>query len=172
MIQTFETQLQVAQRALSETVLPALAGAEKHVIEQLHLTMAALAFMQQRLPYARRYYRSVLQTYLDLANAIIDLLKSHGAAGSDELAGLVEKGQVALKEPEAEEPDYRHITDQLRSIIAAMSEAASATGHEAALDALIIERCGQILLDDRVWCSPLGFELRPQDLPVPLWMAR
>ncbi len=50
MNQAFDTQLQVVQRALGEVVLPALGGASGHVIEQLHLSMAALSFMQQRLP--------------------------------------------------------------------------------------------------------------------------
>ena len=27
-----------------------------------------------------------------------------------------------------------------------------------------------VLLNDRVWCSPLGFELRPQDRPAPNWL--
>lgn len=172
MIQTAETQLQVAQRALSETVLPALAGAEKHVIEQLQLTMAALAFMQQRLPYVRRYYRHVLQSYLDMADAMIDVLKSHGQGAPDEVTAICAKGQAALQDPEAEDADYQDITAALRSSIAGVSVAAQGTDHEAALDAVIIDLSGPILVGERVWCSPLGFELRPQDLPTPAWMTR
>ncbi|WP_221793246.1 hypothetical protein [Aquisediminimonas sediminicola] len=172
MIQTAETQLQVAQRALSETVLPALGGAEKHVIEQLQLTMAALAFMQQRLPYVRRYYRHLLRSYLDMADAMIDVLQSHGQVAPDELATLCEMGRAALHNPEAEDADYQHITAALRSAIAGLSVAAQGTDHEAALDAIIIELSGPILLNDRMWCIPLGFELRPQDLPIPSWMGR
>lgn len=170
MIQNYETQLQVVLRALGETVLPALEGAEKHVIEQLQLTMAALAFMQQRLPHARRYHRSTLRSYLNLSHAIIDLLKSNGDAEINELESLVAKGRVVLQSPEAEETDYQDVTAELRCIVSAISAAAAGAGHEAALDALIIEHSGPILLNDRVWCSPLGFELRPQDLPVPSWM--
>jgi hypothetical protein len=100
MNQSYETQLQVVQRALGETVLPALAGAEKHVIEQLQLSMAAIGFMQSRLPHARRYYRGQLKAYLDMADAVL------GLVASETLSQLIGKSRVELERPEADDADY------------------------------------------------------------------
>jgi hypothetical protein len=75
--QSFETLLQVVQRALGEVVLPAVSGADKHVVEQLHLSMAALGLMQARLASARAFSRREVDDYIDIARAI------GSAAGSD-----------------------------------------------------------------------------------------
>lgn len=163
MNQSYETQLQVVQRALGETVLPALAGAEKHVIEQLQLSMAAIGFMQSRLPHARRYYRGQLKAYLDMADAVL------GLVASETLSQLIGKSRVELERPEADDADYVAATRDLREAIANLVVDANGAAHEAALDALILEKSAPILMQDRLWCLPLGFELKPEDLPPAEW---
>ena len=169
MNQEFETQLQVVQRALSEVVLPALGSAESHVIEQLHLSIAALSFMQQGLPLARRYYRGTLQRYLDMAEAIGPLLVGRAGPDGGGLDALVAAGRSLLDSPSAEDADYRRSTEELRARIAALVADAQGSAYEAALDKMVMDHSGPILLQDRVWCAPLGFELRPDDLPAPDW---
>jgi len=170
MNQEFETQLQVVQRALGEVVMPALGAAEKHVVEQLHLSIAALAFMQQRLPHARRYYRGTTLSYLAMADAIIQLLKDCQEADSGKLGALVIQGRALLESPTGDIIDYRHFTEELRVVIAGLAASAQGSPQETALDSLIIDHSGPILLQERVWCAPLGFELRPQDLPQADWL--
>lgn len=165
MNQDFETQLQVVQRALREVVLPALAGADKHVIEQLHLSLAAIGFMQQRLALARSYYRGTLQRYLAMAGAVSDLLGTSAKGLADEAA----HSKAVLDDPAAADADLRAATAALRAGIAALVEAAKDTPQESALDALVLEHSEAILLGDRSWCIPLGFELRPEDLPKADW---
>jgi hypothetical protein len=165
MNQDFETQLQVIQRALGEVVLPALGNADKHVIEQLHLSLAAIGFMQQRLPLARRYYRGMLQRYLTMANAVCARLQAN-ACGLEDLSA---KGQATLDDPSASDADFRAATAALRAMIAVLVETSQDTPHESALDALVMEHSEAILSEDRSWCIPLGFELRPEDLPKPDW---
>lgn len=169
MNQVFETQLQVVQRALGDVIAPALAHAESHVIEQLNLSMAVLAFMQQRLPHARRYYRGTVSSYIAMAEAIIRLLTNYEKANSGDLDTLVVRGRALLDCPESDVGDYRQFTGELRIVIAAVATAAQDLAHESTLDALILDYSGPILLQDRIWCIPLGFELRPQDLPEPDW---
>ena len=169
MNQDFETQLQVVQRALGEVVLPALGAAERHVIEQLHLSIAALTFMQQRLPHARRYYRGTLQRYLDMAEAIGALLAGRAGPDGDGLDALVVQGRSLLDCPSAGDADYRRSTGELRERIVALVADAQGAAYESALDSLIMDYSGPILLRERVWCIPLGFELRPEDLPTPDW---
>lgn len=169
MNQEFETQLQVVQRALGEVVLPALESAESHVIEQLHLSIAALSFLQQRLPHARRYYRGTLHHYLDMAEAIGALLADRAGADGAGLDALVAEGRSLLDCASAEDADYRRSTGELRAKIAALVADAQGSLYESALDALVLDHSGPIVLQDRVWCAPLGFELRPDDLPAPDW---
>ena len=169
MNQEFKTQLQVVQRALGEVILPALGSAESHVIEQLHLSIAALSFMQQRLPHARRYYRGTQQRYLAMAEAIGALLAGRAGADGGGLDPLVAEGRSLLDSPSAENADYRRSTADLLARIAALVADAQGSAYEAALDKLVMDHSGPILLQDRVWCAPLGFELRPDDLPAPEW---
>lgn len=169
MNQAFETQLQVVQRALGDAVLPALINAEPYVIEQLHLSMAALGFMQQRLRYERGYYRCTILNYISMAEAIIELFVDSKDAEIGELDALIVKGRALLDSPAADVIDYRHFTAELRASIAALTAASQNSAYESALDALIIDRSGPILMQERVWCIPLGFELRPQDLAEPDW---
>lgn len=165
MNQDFETQLQVVQRALGEVVLPALQNADKHVIEQLHLSLAAIGFMRQRLPHARRYYRGTLQHYLELSAAVVALLP----ADAGDLALLAAEGRAVLDDPSSTDADFCAATGVLRAKIAATVEAGQGTAQESALDALIMDHSERILMEDRAWCVPLGFELRPDDLPRPDW---
>jgi hypothetical protein len=162
--QSYETQLQVVQRALGEVVLPALSGAEKHVIEQLQLSMAALGFMQSRLPHARRFYRGQLMAYLDMADAIL------GLTPDEKLSQFANEGRARLDHPEADDADYVAATRDLREAIASSVAAAEGAPHEAALDALILNKSVPILMQDRLWCLPLGFELKPEALPPAAWL--
>ncbi|MDP3673853.1 MAG: hypothetical protein Q8R44_01975 [Novosphingobium sp.] len=159
----------MVQRALGEVVLPALESAESHVIEQLHLSIAALSFMQHRLPHARRYYRGTLQRYIDMAVAIGALLAGRAGADGGGLDALVAEGRSLLDRACAEDADYRRSTGELRAKIAALVADAQGSAYDSALDALVMDHSGPILLQDRVWCGPLGFELRPDDLPAPDW---
>jgi hypothetical protein len=169
MNQVFETQLQVIQRALIDVVAPALSNAESYVIEQLNLSLALLAFMQQRLPYARSYYRGTIASYIGMADAIIQLLAGNANTMNGNLDLLVAKGKTLLDCPVSDVSDYRQFIGELRAAIAAVTIAAKNSACESALDALVLDQSGPILLQDRIWCMPLGFELRPQDLPEPDW---
>ncbi len=171
MNQSLETQLQVVQRSLGEVVLPALSDAAGHVIEQLHLSMATLSFIQQRARHARRYYRRTLVAYCEMAEAVVALLDGCTNANAEALAKLAADGRTLLLSPIAEDADYQWITRGLRASIATEVAAAQDGDYVVALDALVLERSGPILLQERVWCLPLGFELRPEDLPEPDWRA-
>ncbi len=170
MNQSFETQLQVIQRALSEVVLPALDGAESHVIEQLHLSLAAAGFMQERLPHARRFYRAELRAYGSLAQEIAGLLKTHGLNTAASFQALALSAQTLLDDPEADGEDYIALTRKIRSTIADMIEQAAGEGFESALDSLILSFDADAQLQARAWCEPFGFELLAEALPTPDWL--
>lgn len=169
MNRSFDVQLQVALRALGEVVAPALAGAEKHVVEQLHLAMATLSFVKVRLPEARRYYRMELQSFMDLARDVAGLAQSAQPAGTDELRASVAAGAALLADPEADLADYDSATRTLRDGITQLSHRCVGAPCQRAIDRLILDRSEAIMLQSRQWCSPFGFELKPEDLPAPAW---
>lgn len=163
MIQSFHTQLQVTLRALREVVAPALDQKDHQALEQLHLSVATLEFMQKRLPYARRYHRMELNHLIGLARQVIEIAAARPAAES--LAKAINLGNHELNRPEAEVEDYLIVSRQLRDLISGAVADAVGQPFEDRLDALIVNATEYLLLRERVWCQPLGFELKPQDLP-------
>lgn len=162
---SFETDLQVVLRALGDVVLPALGAAEKHVVEQLHLSMVALDFMRQRLPDASRYYRRELIDYTVLGDAAAALLASDNSSQAGELQSLAASGRVVLQTATSDWSDYIEATRKLRCAIARAVEASAMTPYEQQLDGLVLDSSSDIHRRARTWYLPFGFELRPQDLP-------
>ena len=163
MIQGFDVQLQVILRALEEVVAPALSGAEKHVAEQLMLSIATIGFVKTRLPEARRFYRMELRSCIDLAQEAARI------AGADSLACAIKHGESALADPEADIADFETASRSLRDGVTALSHASVGQPHQAQLDAAILEKSGALVAQNRLWCVPFGFELQPENLPKPDW---
>lgn len=165
MMQSFNTQLQVALRALREVVGPALSQSEKHAVEQFQLSLATLEFVRIRLPYARRYHRLELENYLSLAAEILDLVRGDQHALGDRLVANITAGWMELTRPEAELEDYVAVTRTLRETIASAVRAAISKPYEQALDLLVIRRQEHFLMHQRAWCVALGADFSPNDLP-------
>lgn len=163
MIQGFDVQLQVILRALEEVVAPALGGAEKHVVEQLMLSIATIGFVKTRLPEARRFYRMELRSCIDLAK------EAGRISGTDSLARAIEAGESALADPEADIAHFETASRSLRDGVTALSHASVGQPHQAQLDAAILEKSGALVAQNRLWCAPFGFELQPENLPKPDW---
>lgn len=169
MNRSFDVQLQVALRALGEVVAPALSGAEKHVVEQLHLAIATLSFVKARLPEARAYYRMELQSWIDLAGDAADTAQGERPDEARALRGRIAAGTAALDDPKADLADYDAAARDLRDGITGLSHACADTACQPALDRLILGRSEGIMLQSHQWCAPFGFELKPEDLPPPAW---
>jgi hypothetical protein len=164
LIQDLDTQLQVVLTALQDVVAPALAGGEKHVAEQLMLSVVTLNFVKSRLPEARRFYRLELRALVDLAR------EAEGIAGAHySLEDAAAEGQRALSDPEADLADYEVASRRLRDRITATSAQSVGQPHGSQLDRLILERQGSLIAQSRQWCVPFGFELQPESLPPPAW---
>jgi len=164
MIKEFDVDLQVVLRALEDVVAPALANAEKHVIEQLMLATATIAFVKKRLPEARRFWRMDLRGWIDLAVETGDI-----AGATAVLSAAVDAGEHALRDPAADLADFQSASRRLRDEITALSHAAVGQPWQARLEAVILEKCGALLDQTRLWCAPMGFELQPQLLPDAAW---
>ena len=147
MIKEFDVDLQVALRALEDVVAPALAGAEKHVVEQFMLAMATIAFVKKRLPEARRFGRMELRGWLDLAAYAVAIAET-----GDFLTAAIEAGERILLDPAADTADFLTASRHLRDVITALSDASAGMPWHARLDAAILERCGA-LIDQQIRAS-------------------
>ena len=166
MNQSFDTELQVVLRSLEEVVLPALHGADKHVVEQLHLSMAALNFMRERLPHAGRFFRGELAEYATLAESAADLMTPHAIGEADELRALADAAHRILQSPTADWADYIEATRRLRAAIAHMTECGTGAPYEDDLNDLVMATSSKMHLHTRAWYLPFGFELNPETLPA------
>lgn len=169
MMHSLDRQLQVVLRALSDTVAPALAQTDKHVVEQLHLSIATLGFVQQRLPDARRFARYELSEYLEMATAAADLARTAAPQAAEDAREAAARGRDTLDRPDADTDAIEADTRTCREAIAALTDAVRGTDAHAAVGRLVMERSGPIIDQSRLWCTPFGFELKPQDLPAPAW---
>jgi hypothetical protein len=163
-IQNFYVQVQVALRALEEVVAPALGSTEKHVVEQLMLSIATIGFVKTRLPEARRFYRLELHNCIELAEEVARITSS-----SDTLAETINMARCALADPEADIAEFETASRRLRDLVTALSHSSVGQPYQAQLDAAILEKSGALVAQYRLWCAPFGFELQLDNLPEPAW---
>jgi hypothetical protein len=164
MIQGFEAQLQVALRALEEVVAPALGSAEKHVVEQLMLSIVTIGFVKTRMPDARRFYRMELRSWIDLAKEAEQVAGSPGV-----LTAAIAAGESNLVDPEADIAEFEAASRSLRDAVTALSASAIGQPYQAELERAILDRSGALVAQNRLWCTPFGFELQPESLPAAAW---
>jgi hypothetical protein len=164
MIHSFDSQLQVSLRALEDVVAPALAGAEKHVIEQLMLSILTIGFVKTRLPEARRFYRMELRSCIEMAQTAVGI-----AGASDSLAAAIAAGETALADPEADIAEFEAASRALRDGITALSNASVGQSSKTKLEAAILDKSSALVAQYRQWCLPFGFELHPEALPKAAW---
>lgn len=169
MIHPLGRQLQVVLRALNDTIAPALVDADKHVVEQLQLSIATLSFVAARLPDARRFARLELETYADMAAAVAAAAPSDLADGARALRDAAEVGRAVLERADVDTEAIETAARQCRERIAALSTAARKTPARAEIERIILAGSAPIIAQARQWCAPFGFELKPQDLPAPAW---
>jgi hypothetical protein len=160
----FDSQLQVSLRALQDVVAPALAGAEKHAVEQLMLVIVTLGFVKTRLPEARRFYRLELRNWIGLARDVAAISDT-----KDGLTSAIESAETVLSDPEMDLVDFERASRQLREVVTAASSDAVGKPNGESLDAAILDKHGEMLAQSRQWCLPFGFELQPELLPKPAW---
>src|SRR3546814_7087632 len=96
MVPSVDLQLQAAIKALSDTVGPAIDPADKVASEQLHLVIATLGMVRERLPAQRRFIRRLLEDAAAIAGAV------NASEHDDRLAEAVVVARAALADPELE----------------------------------------------------------------------
>jgi len=169
MNQSFETQVRIAIRALSDVIAPALAGADKHVVEQLQLTIATLGFVADRIPEATRFARLELSSCLALAERARAIVQPSLPAESEVLAAGISVGEEVLALCVRDAADCEVASRHLREQLAALVATTHGSPCERDLTAAILDGSEAMLAQARLWALPFGFELTPEALPAPAW---
>ena len=159
MVPDFDLQLQAVLKALRDTVAPAVDPANKVAIEQLHLSMATIAMVRDRLPQARRFARRQLEDGLELARAVA------AAAGRDP---MIDRGPLDTARASAQLNDAAADTQGFEAANAALTvetvaviNAAQNGTAIAAIDAAVLRYSAPAIERARAWCLSAGFEPDP-----------
>ncbi len=150
MIPEIDVQLAAVIKALGDNVAPALDPANPMAAEQLHLAMATLAIVRQRLPDLHANLRC------DLAEAIA-------------LAGRIGAGtgaaEAVLTSPESSAQRLESEVRALKEAITARIDAVRGTADEARVARAVMEAAQAPILRWRSWASGMGFEPDPAAVP-------
>ncbi|MES2492986.1 MAG: hypothetical protein V4579_06855 [Pseudomonadota bacterium] len=151
MIPEIDVQLAAVAKALADNVLPAVDPANPMAVEQLHLALATLGIVRQRLPDLHAYLRRDLTEAIALAATIgVDAGSAAAVLGSPESS------------PQRIEAEVRAV----KEAITARIEAARGTADEAAVAAAVLNAADPAILRWRAWALPMGFEPDPAALPA------
>jgi hypothetical protein len=149
-IPEIDVQLAAVAKALADNVLPAVDPANPMAVEQLHLALATLALIRQRLPDLHAYLRR------DLAEAIA-LARSIGADPGE--------GEAVLASPASSPQRLEAEVRALKEAIAARIDAVRGSPEESAVAAAVLGAAEPAILRWRAWASGMGFEPDPAAVP-------
>lgn|SRR3546814_284103 len=159
MVPSVDLQLQAAIKALSDTVGPAVDPADKVASEQLHLVIATLGMVRERLPAQRRFIRRLLEDAVAIAGAV------NASEQDDGLAEAVVVARAALADPEMEAHELETVRANLTNLTANLIAAAGGEGLDRF--GLAVARGSKMPLDRlRAWSIMSGFEPNPSTVPA------
>lgn len=150
MIPEIDVQLAAVIKALGDNVAPALDPANPMAAEQLHLAMATLAIVRQRLPDLHANLRR------DLAEAIALAGRIGAASGAAE---------AVLASPESSAQRLESEVRALKEAITARIDAVRGTADEARVARAVMDAAQGPILRWRSWASGMGFEPDPAAVP-------
>jgi hypothetical protein len=161
MVPDLDLQLQVAIKALTDAVMPAVDPANKMAMEQLGLAIATLGMVRARMPLARSATRRALADAVDLAGEIAEA----APAQAQSLHGGIEVARSVLADPATETTDIASAVRSLNARICAAIDACAEDSSARAVEAIVIRRSRATTDLGRAWCLPAGFEPYPDRVP-------
>lgn len=151
MIPEIDVQLAAVAKALADNVMPAVDPDNPMAVEQLHLALATLGIIRQRLPDLHAYLRRDLTEAIALARRI----------GADE-----GESAAVLASPESSPQRIEAEVRALKEAITARIDAARGTPHEAAVASAVLDAADPAILRWRAWAIGMGFEPDPAAVPA------
>lgn len=161
MVPDIDLQLQVALKALRETVAPAVDPANKVAVEQLHLSIATIAMVRNRPPLARRFPRRQLADALALADAVARAARTDPSIDLAALNAAIAAGPALLTDADAETADFETTNAAVTEATLAVITAAQQSAAIGAIDAAVLQASAPAIERARAWFLSAGFEPDP-----------
>jgi hypothetical protein len=160
MVPDIDLQLRVVIKALSEVVAPAVGPNNRLALEQFHLSLATLGFIESRLPLVRKRVRRELQNAIALAEAVAPV-----AQGATPIVAAVAAARAALTDADVDTGELEtHKTCLLAAASAVVNASSDAATDLALAKAVVAASRSQFDLT-RAWGLPAGFEPNPAEVP-------
>lgn len=154
MVPSLDLQLQASIKALSDTVAAAIDPADKMAAEQLHLVIASLGMVRERLPIQRRFIRRLLEDAIAVGEAV------NASESEKALKSAIDAARAALADPELEAHELETNRAELTSVTVNIIAAAGGAGLDRFGSA--VARASRLPLDRlRAWSIMSGFEPDP-----------
>lgn len=157
-----EGALQASIKALEQAVLPAVDPADPMAGEQLKLTIGYLKLLRQRLDHAADRARFELAHYRTLAQSLHDDARALGGEIAARFDGALAQAAAAGREAEV-----RAASAALAAAVSGLVRAAAGAepGRRRRVELTVARQSRRWVDAQRAWFAPLGFELRPAQLP-------
>lgn len=155
--------LQAAIKALEQAVLPAVNPADPLAGEQLRLAIGYLKLLRTRLGHVEDRALFELQHYRDMAASLHDDARAEGG----EIARRFDEA-LALGTQARRPADVRAAAAALSAAVSGLVRAAADAVPERRqrIEHTVARQSRRWVDAQRAWFAPLGFELRPSQLPA------
>jgi hypothetical protein len=158
-----EFQVQMVIKALTDVIAPAVDPANKLAIEQVQLSIGMLSLLARRLPRQFRYDRHDLAQFVALAQKLRHLASDlpEAAPALVDLAPTLAASADVLERARAEPAELEAAGLALRAKVGAVISLSATTRDEAQLkhvNAAVMAHAREMLLRERAWLSPQGWE--------------
>ena len=164
MVPDLDLQLQSAIKALVDTVTPAIDAQNKMAVEQLHLSIATLTMVRQRLPLARRFSRRQLEDSLETARGVRSDVGASGIVDTAAIDAIISRAADGLGDPEFDTCELDQLAAELNGETAALISEIPSGEIADAIVRTVVERTKSPIARLRSWCLPAGFESYPEQI--------
>lgn len=158
-----ETALQAAIKALEHAVLPAIDPGDPLAGEQLRLVVGYLRLLRSRFPQIHERSRFELAHHRALAEALGAEARVEGGEVAERFDRAIAQADDATRTAE-----IGAATAALACAVSALvrSVAEAAPERRRSIERTVAEHSRRWIDARRAWFAPLGFELRPDELPT------
>ncbi|MDF3313210.1 hypothetical protein P3H15_50800 [Rhodococcus sp. T2V] len=152
-------QLQVAAKALSEVVAPAIDPENRLATEQLQLSIATIELVRSRLHLLQALKRAELADAVTLAEQLC-ATAADGSKYAEDLGTAVNRARAVVDALGPDEQAIEEVLQKLRSSTCAFVSSPQPEINDQ-IELAVVKAAKSQLDRARSWCKPSGFEADP-----------
>ena len=162
-----EHALQAAVKALSEVVAPAVDRTDPLAVDQLRLVVSWLQFHGRRRHQERDFARAGLRLRVAQAVDVMAVVARWAPDVAGRLGTALDEARAALAREGTAADAWDGLAQRLDGLVceAVLQSAGWPDEPRQTLAACVLAHARDVLLLNRAWFAPLGFEARPEAVP-------